>query len=286
MLETISKILVPVDDSKQSEYAAAQAARIAKTSGASLTFINVIRENESLAHVLTADEREAIVRAREKLLTDHQARATTIFPDLHSSTKVHFGDARQIILNQLETNDYQLIIMGATGKSAFKRVLIGSVAQFITRHSPVPVLLVRHDTANKKLLVPTDASKPSERALQLATDLGKVWESAIDLLTVTEDLAFYNQAYDFRDYRNQVHDDAKSFLQPIASKYADDDDLTLTTHIIDGDPRLEILKFAQSHRIDTIVMGASGKGSVKRIILGSVSEYVVMHAESNVLIIH
>ncbi|MGX7347822.1 universal stress protein [Aerococcus vaginalis] len=287
MLDTIHKILVPIDDSKQAANACEQAAHLAKACDASLIFLNVIRENESLAHILTTDERDALIKAREQLLKDFQKRALEIYPDIETEDKILFGDARQGILNLLNEGDYQMVVMGATGKGAFKRVVVGSVAQFVARHSPVPVLLVRHSPeATKKILIPSDASEPSKRALRLGISLGKAWESNLDLLTVTENFGFYSKAYNFQDFHDQLHQDAEDFLRPIAAKYDDNRDITMTTHVIDGDPRLEILKFAQTNKVDMIVIGASGKGSVKRLILGSVSEYVLMHAETNVLIIH
>jgi nucleotide-binding universal stress UspA family protein len=51
-----------------------------------------------------------------------------------------------------------------------------------------------------------------------------------------------------------------------------------------GDPAKEICKFAEQHKIDTIVIGNKKMGVVERA-LGSVSTYVVSHAPCNVFIV-
>ena len=42
-----------------------------------------------------------------------------------------------------EEGDYDLVVMGTHGRTGFSRVLAGSVAENVVRHSPIPVLTVR-----------------------------------------------------------------------------------------------------------------------------------------------
>jgi nucleotide-binding universal stress UspA family protein len=53
-----------------------------------------------------------------------------------------------------------------------------------------------------------------------------------------------------------------------------------------GVPSEVIVRDAKTHASDLIVMGARGLGTVKRLLLGSVSESVLRHAECPVLIVH
>ncbi|XP_063900634.1 uncharacterized protein LOC135120256 [Zophobas morio] len=50
-----------------------------------------------------------------------------------------------------------------------------------------------------------------------------------------------------------------------------------------GDPRHTICEFVESQNIDLLVLGNRGSGLLKRIILGSVSDYCLNHAECPVL---
>lgn len=61
--------------------------------------------------------------------------------------------------------------------------------------------------------------------------------------------------------------------------------LIATTRLVDGDPREAILAAAEVARADTIFLGARGLGRMDRLLLGSVSSYVVTHAHCSVEIV-
>ena len=61
--------------------------------------------------------------------------------------------------------------------------------------------------------------------------------------------------------------------------------LIATTHVIDGDPREVILTAAEVTGADTIFIGARGLGPVERLLLGSISSYVVTHAHCSVEVV-
>jgi nucleotide-binding universal stress UspA family protein len=52
-----------------------------------------------------------------------------------------------------------------------------------------------------------------------------------------------------------------------------------------GDPADELIGFAEREEIDVIVIGSTGKGFLKRKVLGSVSDKVVRHARCSVYVV-
>ena len=52
-----------------------------------------------------------------------------------------------------------------------------------------------------------------------------------------------------------------------------------------GDARDEILEYADEIKADLIVVGSTGKGAAKRLLLGSVSTAVVTHSRISVLVV-
>jgi nucleotide-binding universal stress UspA family protein len=52
-----------------------------------------------------------------------------------------------------------------------------------------------------------------------------------------------------------------------------------------GNVRQEIIKAITSQRADLVVVGAYGKGAVGRLLLGSTSEHLLMHAPCSILIV-
>ena len=61
--------------------------------------------------------------------------------------------------------------------------------------------------------------------------------------------------------------------------------LIITTTVIDGSPKSVILKEAEIFGADLIIVGSHGSGAVKRFLLGSVSQAVVLHAKCSVEIV-
>ncbi len=53
------------------------------------------------------------------------------------------GDARSVLLDVARTEDAELIVVGSRGRSPLTQLVLGSVASYLTHHSPYPVTIVR-----------------------------------------------------------------------------------------------------------------------------------------------
>lgn len=56
------------------------------------------------------------------------------------------------------------------------------------------------------------------------------------------------------------------------------------THVLEGNPAVEITKFARDNDVNLIIMGTLGKSGIDRILLGSVAEKVIRIAHCPVLV--
>jgi len=79
-------------------------------------------------------------------------------------------------------------------------------------------------------------------------------------------------------------DEAKKALGE-AEKEAESIGVSPIPHPVWGDPREEILRCAEEVGADCIVLGSTGKTGIEAILLGSVSRAVVMHAQTNTMIV-
>lgn len=70
--------------------------------------------------------------------------------------------------------------------------------------------------------------------------------------------------------------------QDVASARADHPGISLTTLVVHGDPAARLIEASGS--VDLIVVGRRGRGGFAGLLLGSVSEQVVRHAECSVLV--
>ncbi|HTU59322.1 MAG TPA: universal stress protein [Polyangiales bacterium] len=63
-------------------------------------------------------------------------------------------------------------------------------------------------------------------------------------------------------------------------------ELNVRVHILRGDPVKRLLACADEQRADMVVVGATGKGRVQRVMLGSVSESLLRSSKVPVTIVH
>lgn len=138
-------ILVPLDGSDLGEAALATATDIARCAGSILTLIRVpdhpMMEYYIDQPVVLADLRSRDAeRAREYL----DAIAARLRLDgLTVVTRVMDGAVADAILDVADTESADLIAMATHGRSGIGRFLLGSVADRVTAHADVPVILVR-----------------------------------------------------------------------------------------------------------------------------------------------
>jgi nucleotide-binding universal stress UspA family protein len=55
--------------------------------------------------------------------------------------------------------------------------------------------------------------------------------------------------------------------------------------VLDGDPREQLMELLDQERVDLLVIGSRGRGSLARLMLGSVSSHAVGHAPCSVLVV-
>lgn len=143
------QILVPVDGSPTSENALDEAIRLAQLSGARLQLIHVVDE---LGYVTGFEPPMNYINdiiplmraAGEKLLAHDRKKALDKGVDadcvLIDSAPGRLCDH---VASQARRAKADLIVLGSHGRRGIGRVLLGSDAEQIVRHAPVPVLVVR-----------------------------------------------------------------------------------------------------------------------------------------------
>lgn len=137
-------ILTPVDGSDFAKKAFKKAVRTAKQNNAKLVLAHVI-ESPSPAMVKHY-EHELVDRAKAdaQAILDGYAEEAKAAGVQYVEAIVKFGKTK-VEISETLTEEYHvdLIIVGAKGKSAIERMLIGSVSEYIMRHAEIDVLIAR-----------------------------------------------------------------------------------------------------------------------------------------------
>ena len=138
----IKRILCPVDLSETSGRALAYARMLAGWYDASVTAMQVIWLGippvamSGVPAFITDAQQDEFSQDLKRFVED--ARTTSAV-----DTVVVHGPIVQQILHQAKTGHADLIVMGTHGRTGLAHLLVGSVAEKVVRHSPIPVLTIR-----------------------------------------------------------------------------------------------------------------------------------------------
>ena len=137
----------------------------------------------------------------------------------------------------------------------------------------------------KKILVATDASEYSKRALKTALELARKFNSEVELLFVMHMPIMYDfSAYNYIVSPEQIEEEGELALGATLEGI-DISNVTLSKKKIQGDPAKVILQELEDQDFDLIVMGSHGYGAIAGSILGSVSQKVLHGAKCSILIV-
>ncbi|MFC5367568.1 universal stress protein [Salinirubrum litoreum] len=136
----------------------------------------------------------------------------------------------------------------------------------------------------RTVLLPTDGSEGAEAAVAHAVSLAQTYGATIHVLAVADTKSYgtfttggAGTVISALEGRCREHVAATREL--IADLTSDDPDSpAVETAVVRGFPAEEILRYAEEHDADLLVMGTHGRTGVGRVLLGSVTERVVRRA--------
>lgn len=142
-----------------------------------------------------------------------------------------------------------------------------------------------------KILVAHDFSEPSNRALQFAHVLAAATEAQIELCYVLPDI--YDGRADLtlalpptlpdqgERYMRFLQEELERVVQRCIPELVG----KVVCHALRGDPVKQLESLAEQRKADVICLGATGKGAVARVMMGSISQLVLRTSHIPVLIV-
>ncbi len=319
------RILVPLDGSIRAEQAIPLAARLAQASGGSVLLLRVVttpiefgpylRQSVLMREVVDADIAHA-AKYLSNVARSDDLRGT------ETRVAVFTGSEALTIIETARDQHIDLILLTSHGDTGFKRWALGSVAQKVARHSPVPVLVLRegeivpshpYPDATRPLhamsaVVALDGSALSEAALfpaaQLVAALAAPAQGSLHLTRVVprpgvDALLSGRDRMDLLQ-RDRALEEAMSYV----SKRADDLqnrleaalNLAITWSVaVDVDVAEALIRVAEQGRADAgacvvggcdlLALATHGRHGLRRWMLGSVTERILGATKLPLLIV-
>jgi len=139
----------------------------------------------------------------------------------------------------------------------------------------------------KRILVPTDASEYSRRALKMALELARSVQAEVVLLHVSytpQAYWGYTISYGITVTQEQLDQNGELALEATLSGI-DSEQVVIHKIVESGHPVTMIVEQIKKDNIDLVIMGSHGYGAIAGSVLGSVSQRVLQRASCPVLII-
>ena len=202
------------------------------------------------------------------------------------------GDPRIVITDAAAARGADLVVVGARSLGVVATALLGSVSLGVARHAPCAVLVCKGGGQPlRTVTMALDGSLPARAAFDYFAALPLPADLTVRLVGVVEplrypsaDLVTAELAELMKEYEDERRRELDRVLAVAAAELRRRVHKVSTLTVV-GQAAPSILSEAAKQPSDLIVVGARGLGTVKRLLLGSVSESVLRHASCSVLIV-
>lgn len=287
-------ILVPVDFSPGAQQALSYALPLARQFHGRITLLHVVEPKlvprELSFMSMESNRRIAAARAELEALASKSVPAPLL-----KKTVVSAGQPFEEIARIANGLRMDLIVIAIQWRTGVKRLLLGSTAESVVRHSPCPVLTVRvnsNGTARRfrsaslaprinRILVPVTFD-PSMNPAPFAATLARTMRARLAFLHVIRPLPAPMRV-DANRYYSEALAEARQRIEQIAASVPKGikTEILLSRRVpIDG-----ITHTAREWRADLILLSTRGRTGLEYIAFGSTAEGVVRHAPCPVLTI-
>ena len=295
------RVLIATDGSPEATAAVRTAGRVLRKEENEFLVLCVMPEfsgrknDEASNHVRSTYEQRSI-RETESIL--NRAQQTLAAQGINASTAARFGSPAKTILDL--SADFDVTVVGATGKRDISKVGIGPVASRVLEHGSGTILVARDLVGENtwRALLAVDGSRSSMRALRAMIDYFKASSLDVTCIHVVEtpwvhfgddeelvDAAVFVENIDPElQFKQQMGHEADSILEDAEEGLAD---YVLGSNrlIREGNPGTVILGEAEVGDYDLIVLGSTGMSGLKHQMLGSVSAKVAAQAPCSVAVV-
>lgn len=277
-------ILVGVDTSAEAAQAAALGQEIAHAAGTSCHLVHAAADAWTVAATVAAPEhaqefsRSLLAEARQAVLGRLWGAVAAETADALS---VEPGKAPVVLRAAATRLGAEVIIVGGKHHGVVGRWVHGSTAHALVRTASVPVLVAVRPTPPERVLVAVDLSAAALPTIDAAVHYAALGGGALRALSVIEPLPVIPEIpmpYRVEDYYQQASEQLEATVWPHLAP-------AVERQVRYGMAVETILREANEWAADLVVLGSHGRGWAERAILGSVTERLLGHLPTSVLVV-
>jgi nucleotide-binding universal stress UspA family protein len=209
-------------------------------------------------------------------------------------TMMRSGKPVEEILRAAEEIDADLIVLGSHGARMAKRFLLGSVSDRVLEYASCSVLIVKQNSGDEiqpaiepgtnaayRIMLAYDISDAARAALEQCSSLPLEENSEISVVNVMPMITAYRQ--DVRQHINSIWLQKKQIIQAELEKAVRSlkwATPNVTTQLREAESVSDdILIAAEQAGSDLIMIGCKDKGTIKRLLLGSITHRMARYAK-------
>jgi nucleotide-binding universal stress UspA family protein len=293
MPTVIHGVVCMVDLSTLSPQVVTCGAELARHARVPLHLLHVVPDPQDRVHATTLFERGGDF-SRGRDLARQRMQAFLREAGAQGTVDVAFGDPVEQVLAFLERMPSCLVVSASRGVPVFRRLLIGTVVERLSRALPGPMLVVKavHPPPDgpfrgfQRMVVGCDANGRWLQLGPLMPLLQGASSGAVHLVHALErPLDAVEECLPTEDYSRTQQALQQRLRQSLSQRARDDfpQAAAIAVTIAAGDPARTLLTTAGAADADLIVVGVRRSGRVERWVAGSTTEAVLRHATCSVL---
>ncbi|MDH5774404.1 MAG: universal stress protein [Nitrospirota bacterium] len=302
------KILLAIDQSKDSKAAIALLRKFRWPSGSMLILLHITTLDEGvgstgsrrLPNKKSGDSEKILLPVQSELL---QLEKMLVSDTLQVQSMVVNGVPGQEILSVIQKKKIDIAVLGSRGLSRISGLLLGSVSEWVLNDASCSILIGRPTARSTKsltglnILLATDGSPDAWKAVDVLKSLEFSGDTTVTLLHVIKKHVYETRQVVERTGKSQAE------FSKLAKDLCRDRDLTgvrllretrdalaSSAHNIRecmalGHDAQEIIRTARVQRADLVIVGSKGVTGLRRLFMGSVAQTVSHHAPCSVLVV-
>lgn len=295
------RVLIPIDGSNHSRAAFELILSRKWDAGDEFKLITIVTPLDVVAAGLSGartGHREDEYLAASNVLSQFNDELARLVPGRVHQPEVLAGLAREKILEQIISFSAELVVMGSHGRTGLTLAVLGSVSQSVLDHAPCPVLIAKRNSFNsaggfRNVVIGTDGSKYSELAIDFLNHQAWRADAQFHFVHATPRLGdsfgeeknvqrAARMLESYQTHRAQALEELARGSQWVAPAIANK---RVVFELIEGDAREALISYAREVHADLIVVGSHGRTGLRRLLLGSVSHAISIHAPCSVLVV-